>query len=318
MNTLSAWARLVRFPNLVIVALTQYLLQYAILLPALARYGLVPMLPEPQFSLLVLSTVLIAAGGYVINDIEDVEIDQLNKPLKKQIVGRIIPLSIASGFYWFLTLFGFFISLYLAFFIHDFVQLLIYPLAVGLLWWYSKSLKRLPLWGNLVVSFFCAFVAWVVFYAESLQPQSYQALFVANDFESKTAMQTPNFVFIGYAVFAFLSTLFREIVKDIEDADGDAAGNCRTFPIAFGIPLSKKLAFGVGVVFIGFVLVFSSFLTENGILSILILNIFVSLPMLLALYWLSVAAEKQHYSRLSKLAKIIMLSGVVFILLMKN
>ena len=72
--------RLIRFSNLIIVALTQYLLQYYILLPELKKVNLTPLLPDFEFFLLVFSTILIAAGGYIINDIEDVEIDKLNKP----------------------------------------------------------------------------------------------------------------------------------------------------------------------------------------------------------------------------------------------
>ena len=99
--------RLIRLPNLIIVALTQYALQYAILLPELGKIGQKPLLPSLQFCFLVYSTVLIAAGGYVINDIEDVDIDRLNKPEHKRIVGRVYPLSIAWKIYWFITMMRF-------------------------------------------------------------------------------------------------------------------------------------------------------------------------------------------------------------------
>jgi 4-hydroxybenzoate polyprenyltransferase len=318
MNSFTALARLVRFPNLVIVALTQNLLQYTILLPNLSRVGLSPMLEKSQFFLLVLSTVLIAAGGYVINDIEDVEIDRLNKPLRKQIVGRILPLSKAWQLYWGLSTLGFITSVYLAFFINDFLQLLIYPIAVGLLWWYSKSLKRLPLWGNLVVSFFCAFVAWVVFYAQSLSTLSHPVLFDHQERSVGEAPNAPVFVFIGYAIFAFLSTLFREIIKDIEDAEGDLAGNCRTLPIVLGIPMSKKIAFGVGCLFLLLTLFFCYALIGEDYWRSAVLLLTVSLPIVYVLYLLTCAQDKKDYSRLSLLAKLIMLSGVIFILLMYN
>ena len=304
-----SFLRLIRFPNLLIVALTQYLLQYAILIPELEKTSQKPLLSHIPFFLLVVSTVLIAAGGYIIYDIEDVEIDKLNKPTHKQIVGRVYPLSISWLFYGITTLVGFIISLYLAFYINDFLQLVIYPLAVGLLWAYSRWLKRLPLIGNLVVAFFCAFVAWVVFYAENLN----------TSYSSTTSLEPiigalP--AFLGYAILAFISTLFREIIKDIEDAEGDKAQNCKTLPILLGTKISKGIALCVGLLFLSLVCYFS-FLLKDSILKVAVLNITISLPIIYALFLLIKAKEKQAFSFLSKLAKLIMLSGLIFLLIMK-
>ena len=266
--------RLIRFTNLIIVAFTQYLLQYYILLPELKKVNLSPLLPHFEFFLLVFSTILIAAGGYIINDIEDIEIDKLNKTEKKQIVGRIYPLSISWKMYLFSIILGFIISIYLALFIHNFLQLLIYPAAVGLLYAYSKWFKRQPLTGNLVVSFFCAFVAWVIFYAQSLSP-----IFLI--FLKTHWLDAVKMTFTGYAVFAFLSTLFREIVKDIEDADGDLVGHCRTLPIVLGIPKSKRIALLTGIIFLLFMIYFSFILRgSHDWLKIIVLNTIVSLPMI--------------------------------------
>ena len=204
--------RLVRFPNLFIVVLTQYLLQYAVLMPEIRRLAMIPVLPHFPFLLLVCSTVLIAAGGYIVNDIEDVDIDARNKPEHKRIVGRVYSIQTAWQLYAFCTILGFLISLYLAFYVKDVIQLLIYPAAVGLLFAYSRWFKRQPLIGNLVVSFFCAFVAWVIFYAQDLSP-------IFKLFLKTHWLQSVTLTFKGYAIFAFLSTLFREIIKDIEDAD---------------------------------------------------------------------------------------------------
>ena len=328
--------RLIRLPNLLIVALTQYLLQYAILIPELAKIHISPHLPHFPFFLLVVSTVLIAAGGYIINDIEDIEIDRLNKPLKKQIVGRVYPLSISWLFYGFFTVLGFLISLYLAFYINNFLQLVIYPLAVALLWAYSKWFKRQPLLGNLVVSFFCAFVAWVVFYAQAIAENNSKYLnfktFCAptiNGFEDdidRDNYQISLFIFsifLGYAVFAFISTLFREIIKDIEDAEGDKAGNCLTLPIVLGLKRSKGVTCVIGVFFLFLVIYFSFFhwnsseILRGSLLKIILLNATISLPIFYALVLLIKAKTKEDFSFLSKIAKLIMLSGIVFILIMK-
>ena len=311
--------RLIRLPNLIIVALTQYALQYAILLPELGKIGLKPLLPDPQFLLLVCSTVLIAAGGYVVNDIEDVDIDRLNKPENKRIVERIYPLLICWKIYWAITILGFFISLYLAFFVNNFLQLMIYPAAVFLLWAYSKWFKRQFLIGNLVVAGFCAFVAWVVFYAQSL-PQFIQG-YSFDTFNSYTFKQfdVPNsakIVFIGYAIFAFISTLFREIIKDIEDVTGDKAQGCRTLPIVLGVNKAKIIALIIGFIFI-LAILFFNYLFKNDLIKLILLNLTITLPLCYALFLLIKAQEKEDYSKLSKIAKLIMLSGLIFILIMK-
>ena len=308
--------RLIRFSNLIIVALTQYLLQYYILLPELKKVNLTPLLPDFEFFLLVFSTILIAAGGYIINDIEDVEIDKFNKPEKKQIVGRIYPLSISWKMYLFSIILGFIISIYLAFFIHNLVQLLIYPTAVAMLYAYSKWWKRQPLIGNLVIAFFCAFVAWIVFYAEKINFISEKLQNVIARNVATEGYDFLNFTFVGYAVFAFISTLFREIIKDIEDVQGDKAGNCRTLPVVIGVESSKKWAFGVGIIFLNLVVIFS-FLLRGDWVKILTLNIIISLPIIYALFLLIKSHKKEDFSFLSKLAKFIMLSGLVFILIMK-
>lgn len=308
--------RLIRLPNLIIVALTQYALQYAILLPELGKIGLKPLLPPLQFSLLVCSTVLIAAGGYVVNDIEDVDIDRLNKPEHKRIVGRVYPLSIARKIYWFITILGFGISLYLAFFIHDFVQLAIYPAAVALLWAYSKWFKRQFLIGNLVVAGFCAFVAWVVLYAQSLYTLTPSETDLMPRFGFINYKITVNLVFGGYAIFAFISTLFRELIKDMEDVAGDKAQGCRTVPIVLGIKTTKIITFLIGGLFILIVLFFS-YLIKTNYIRLFFLNVTILFPVIYALFLLIKSKEKADYSLLSKLAKLIMLSGLIFILIMK-
>ena len=315
--------RLTRLPNLVIVALTQYALQYAILLPELGKIGQKPLLPDFQFFLLVASTVLIAAGGYVVNDIEDVEIDRLNKPEHKRIVERVYPLSICWKIYWFITILGFFISLYLAFFIHDFVQLTIYPAAVALLWAYSKWFKRQPLIGNLIVSGFCAFVAWVVLYAQCLvTPMPKTILNLGNSSEMSYQNYALNvlLIFWTYAIFAFISTLFREIIKDMEDVTGDKAQGCRTLPVLLGIKKTKIIAFIIGCLFINSLLTLSVFffnyLFKNDYSKVIILNLTITLPVCYALFLLIKSKEKEDYARLSKIAKLIMLSGLIFILIM--
>ena len=312
---------MVRLPNLIIVALTQYLLQYGILVPFYEKYYAeinilflkrdIISLPPVQFFLLVVSTVCIAAGGYIINDIQDIEIDKINKPEKKQIIGRKISMRSAYYLYFFFSLLGFFLSVYLAYYIHDFVQLIIYPIAIALLYAYSRWFKKMPLIGNLIVSFFCAFVAWVVLYAQLIEPLSPSGEKYIEKIYHPEELLFIVVTFSGYAVFAFLSTLFREIIKDMEDVAGDKAGNCKTLPIVIGIKLTKVIAFSVAIILLFAVYFFSQFIV--GGFRFYLIHLLVTAPILFALYRLYFAEQKKDYAFLSQFAKLIMLSGLVFI-----
>ena len=299
--------KLIRFPNLIIVVLTQYLLQYFILVPALTKAELTPTLPYFPFSLLVLSTVLIAAGGYIINDIEDWQIDAINKP-NKQIVGKSMTIASAYIYYAAFGILGLLISLYLAFYIHDLLQLLIYPTAVAILWAYSKYFKKTILIGNFIVSIFCAFVAGVIWYAER---DNFRILLAKAPTEAGLVSQ----IFTNYLIFAFLTTLFREIIKDIEDTEGDKLNGCKTLPIVSGVKTAKTIAFGVTLIF----LLFIAHLTiqetyANRYLQLFIFSTTISAPALYTIYTLTKAKTKQEYKNLSALAKVIMLSGLIYIL----
>ncbi len=304
-----AYLRLIRFPNLLIVVLTQFLLQYLLVVPALANGNISPALDLPHFILLVISTLLIAASGYVINDLVDYPIDLVNKP-EKVIINRLIPATQAWNYYYGLIAVGFIISLYLAWYVDNLPLVLIYPTAVSFLYWYSTKLKATVLWGNMIVGLFCAFVAGIVFFAERHR--------IAQLIDqAPTAAKNPLLIGAAYLAFAFCATLFREIIKDMEDVLGDEAGDCRTFPIVYGIPNGKRMAgfFGLvllfGVASLGFRLGQEGQWLSLGFVMVAIVG-----PLLFALYRLWKAEEKQDFYFLSQFSKYVILSGVFLILLL--
>jgi len=224
-----SFLRLIRFPNLLIVILTQYLLEYLVLRPAIQDSSNSPLLDHFHFALLVFSTVIIAAGGYIINDIYDYKIDLINKP-DQLIINKKISSKNAWIIYWSISIFGFLISLYLAFYVKNLPLVLIYPIAILLLFLYSKSLKKSVLVGNLIVALFCAFVPGIVLFAEreTLMPSSeYKEYCLTSELISNPAIQS----FFFYILFAFISTLYREVIKDIEDVEGDKKNGCKTLPV---------------------------------------------------------------------------------------
>ncbi|MEM6966088.1 MAG: geranylgeranylglycerol-phosphate geranylgeranyltransferase [Bacteroidota bacterium] len=298
--------KLIRFQNLLIVVLTQYLFQYFIIIPALQKAHLSPLLDHVHFFLFVISTVIIAAGGYIINDITDYEIDILNKP-ERVIINKNISAPNAQKLYWGITVLGFLISLYIAYHIDNLLLVLIYPFAIFLLYVYSKSLKKSVLWGNMIVSVFCAFVAGIVLFAER---ENVSTLLSIKRGVGKEVIE----IFMFYFIFAFLSTMVREIIKDIEDVNGDVQNECKTLPIVYGIPKAKGVATVFGITLLAALVYWIFYRSENGHLEgslYLVVGIIVPLSMLLV--GLLFAQAPHHYQRLSMGAKYLMLSGILYL-----
>lgn len=301
------YLRLVRFPNLLIVALTQFLLQYLLLRPAFAQASISAALDLPHFTLLVISTLLIAAGGYVINDLTDYAIDVVNKP-QQVIINRLIPAKTAWRFYFSLFLIGFTISLYLAWHVDNLPLVLLYPTAVALLHAYSVRLKATVLWGNIVVSIFCAFVAGIVLFAERHTIQEM--------YQSQTAIAEELMLLsLAYMFFAFVATMFRELVKDIEDVEGDREKGCRTLPVVFGTSKAKWVAGFFGLLLLESIRRWAVLLwQEEQWIPLVFLLLGIALPILLALYRLVQAQEKSQFHFLSQFTKYIILSGILYLI----
>jgi 4-hydroxybenzoate polyprenyltransferase len=304
-----ALARLLRLPNLLIVAITQYALYYALILPALDVYEIRPSLPEPQRSLLVLVTVLLTASGNIINDIIDFKIDLINRP-DKVVINRYISIQSAYWLYFSALLIGFIIAFYLGLFVGNVVLVNIYPLAALLLFAYSYSFKKKVLTGNLLIAIFCAGVAAIIWFAER---DAVAQLMLA---DARLGRQLTS-VMSWYMVFAFLSTAYREIIKDMEDILGDVGRNCKTLPIVYGVATAKKTAlfFGGGL----WLFVLAMLGIERSLFSYLVLVVLCLLvlcPLAYSFYLLYTAKDKPQFHQLSQLAKLIMLGGLVILLLL--
>lgn len=258
--------------------------------------------------LFVIDTLLIAAPGYVINDIFDQKADIVNKPEKQFIGDDKLSLPTAWIYYACLVILGFGIAFYIAHQIDKILLLLIYPFAVILLFLYSKYFKKWPLLGNLVVSAFCAFVPAIIWYAEadmvesllSIDPDRYHL--ITN-------------VFTAYIVFAFLSTLVREIVKDIEDIEGDKKSMYNTLPIQLGIERANVVALffcvllilSYGLWFVGYTN--SQLMVIGGAVLIVLM-----LPTFMILRQIYKAKLQVDYTRISKRLKYLMITSLFIFL----
>lgn len=255
-----------------------------------------------HFFLLVLATVLVTAGGNIINDIVDVETDSVNKP-DKVVINKYITKRKAFLLYWTLNVVGLLVSFYLAYYVERLPLLVLYPLAVALLWVYSHYLKKMPLSGNILIAVFCSGVTLLVYLAESENIQLLNNIVRQNVFN----------IIIGYAIFAFLSTLYREIIKDMEDVEGDIAQNCRTLPIVMGIYTTKIIAFVVGVSLLILLLVWG--FQQPDVWKAIYLWLGLGLTLLYSFYLLIIAKGKKEFHYLGNMAKGIMLLGLIYLLI---
>lgn len=222
MNKIGSFFRLVRWPNLLIITLMMCLVYHCVIM----------MQSSTAFTLFVISMVLVVAGGYVINDIFDVETDSINKP-DKVIVGGVFSERQSEMFYWALTIIGLccgMASSIIAFGSRFYLIFACLLLLAGILYSYSSTYKKKLIIGNVIVSLSVAFAVFL--------PWLYVLLYMLGDpllLQSHGEFVMSSFrIVLIYTAFAFLATMIREIIKDMEDADGDGRTHCRTIPVVWG------------------------------------------------------------------------------------
>lgn len=309
--------KLIRWPNLLIVILTMVLMRYAVIESLIGKInvemkdGLTVMTPMMlQFSLLdfiilVAATVLITAGGYVINDYFDIKTDLINRG--KVIVGTKIPRVRAMMWHNILNIAGVVAGFYVSWKEGYFWIGVLFLLVTGLLYFYSASYKRQFLIGNLIVAVLTALVPLMVILFELPAIYSYY---------SKYAISIPDLSFLfywigGFSLFAFLTTLTREIIKDIEDFEGDLAYGRKTIPVVIGIPASKI----VSVVMIAITLamlyfVWFFFIHDN--ITLIYITGLLALPLLFVIFLVTISRNKKQVHGASTLMKLIMLAGILY------
>ncbi len=229
--------KLFRPKNLIFLAATQLLMYYAVVVPILQKYGLEAMLPAYCVWMIIFATALIAGGGYVINDYFDIKIDRINRP-ESVIVGETISKKAAMRLYIAVTAVGVLLGLAASVLVGSTSLGFIFVVVPGMLWFYSSSYKRQFLVGNIIVSLSCALSIFLPLIAENaLLTATYGDLLLA------TPIQKELYTWVsGYAVFAFMITWVREVIKDIEDMEGDRQVECRTLPIVWGERRAKGVA----------------------------------------------------------------------------
>ncbi|MGB4414785.1 MAG: geranylgeranylglycerol-phosphate geranylgeranyltransferase [Paludibacter sp.] len=300
--------KLIRVQNLLFIAFIQLMMRQVVLLPILQKYGFEIARDHTYLILLIIATVFIAAGGYVLNDYFDVKIDAINRP-KRLIVGKDISKRTAMLLHQILTGVGTLTGLVLAYSTRSFTLAFIFIVVPGLLWFYSASYKRQFLTGNLIVSFVAALTVLVVAIAELAVLQKEFGGLV---YETPIPAEFYGWMG-GFAIFSFLTTWIREIIKDMEDEHGDREMECRTMPIKWGLKKTKIFVYFLIVVTISALLFADYFLIDfEGSLTLRFVLVGLALPLIILIYLISVAKTPYQFHQASTLVKFIMLVGVLY------
>jgi 4-hydroxybenzoate polyprenyltransferase len=318
---LASFFRLIRWTNLLFIVLTQFLFYYCIIVPSLpASYytlDVIDPLTPGIFYWLVAASVLIAAGGYIINDYFDIDIDQVNKP-EKVVIDRYIKRRWTIVWHLILTTAGVAISFYVG--SKTSIVVTIGNIACTLfLWVYSTTFKKKLLSGNIIIAALTAWTVLVMYFATSGLYES--LLFIDRPVRIDPAIyQAVSRIYklaVVFGGFAFIATLIREAIKDMEDIEGDKKYGCKTMPIVWGIPAAKVYT-AVWVIVLGCAsIIIGSYLLHLGWWLSALYSFILVAPCILLLRRLYASVHSFEYHQLSSIVKLLMLGGILFMLFLR-
>ncbi len=303
--------RLTRPNNLLFLIILLGVMEKWVAEPILAKYQLAPQLSWWQLLLLIAAVVLIAAGGYVINDYFDVKIDAINKP-DKLVITRDVTKAEAMVLFRVLTAAGILAGISLAFVLKSWLLGSIFVVVPGMLWFYSSSYKRMFIIGNLIIALLAGLTPLLVAFANAAVlklnygPEHFGSLYVSNELLVWTG---------GFGLFAFLCTWIREVVKDMQDVEGDRELECHTFPVVCG-DLGSKIFVTVLILITCAVLSYFNFqvlpipFSWGSFVSRFYLLLLVAFVCELALLW--VAKLPSDYRNAQVLMKFLMFMGIMY------
>ncbi|MFD0990956.1 geranylgeranylglycerol-phosphate geranylgeranyltransferase [Mariniflexile jejuense] len=297
------YLNLIRWKNLILIALTQLLIKYALLEP----FGVQISLNALGISLLVLATLCIAAAGNIINDIYDVETDFVNKP-DKLIIGKSISEKTAYNLFIGFNVVGVGIGYYVSNLVGRDAFFSLFVIISVLLYVYASYLKQTLLIGNIVVSILVALSILIVGVFELLP--------TITSLNQQTQLTFFKIIF-DYALFAFAINLLREIAKDIEDINGDYKAGMNTLPIAIGTERATKVLFALTIIcllFIVYYVINSLYKNQVAVLYFLVLVIG---PLLYNCIKIFSSKTKKEFHQISNVFKLVLFFGMLSLLLYK-
>ncbi len=304
MRLIAAFFKLVRLPNLFFIALAQVLFQVCIYQPLYNR--------SPRgddllhFSLLVLASLFIAAAGYIINDYFDINIDEVNKP-QRMVVDRVIHRRWAIAWHFMLSAGGIILTALAVPFLQKWYLVLANMGCVALLWLYSTNFKKGLLVGNFVISLLSAWTILIVFFSKLSLADAFGGHGITHHRFFRMAFL--------YAGFAFIISLIREAIKDMEDMPGDARYGCRTMPIVWGVNTAKVYTAVWIIILAALIVLIQVYVLQFRWWWPVIYSIVLILsPLLYVLLHLKKSASPGDFHRLSNWTKGIMFTGILSML----
>jgi 4-hydroxybenzoate polyprenyltransferase len=255
-----------------------------------------------QYILLVLSTICIAAGGYIINNIFDVETDRINRP-KQVVVGESISEAMAYNMYAGFTITGVVIGFYLSNLIERPSFASIFIIIAATLYFYAANLKQSLLIGNIIVALLLSFSIIIVAIFD---------LIPVTNYSNRATMAILFKILLDYAIFAFVLNFIREIVKDLQDIKGDVNEGMVTLPIVFGVSRTVKLVFGMSIIPVVMVVYYlMTYVFVNGLM---LSSIYGILLILAPLCYFTInmwsAKDKAEFSHLSQVLKVVVFFSI--------
>lgn len=294
--------KLIRIQNLLMLALMQLVFKYGFL----DLQQIPQALDDFHYWLLVLTTVSLAAAGYIINDVHDRETDLENKPDRVLVSGKVGETAAYNLFFAFSVL-GVGLGFYLSNSIGRSGFALLFVVISATLYLYATNFKRTFLVGNFLVAALLALSVFII--------AVFDLLPVVTP-ENRGTMSVYFRVILDYAIFAFVINLIREIVKDLEDVNGDYNQGMNTLPIALGVSRTAQVVFWASIAPTAILLHYvNKYYMENQLYwATLYSLIFVIAPMAYFVVKMWSARQKKEFTHLQRVLKLVILFGVLSIL----
>jgi len=311
LQRLKAFCQIARWQNLILLLILIWVMQQWVVVPVLHHALFTNVLPWWILVLLMLSIVLIAAGGYAINDYFDVKIDRINRP-DKVVVTTEISKQEAIRFHQVLTIIGVAIGLAVAWWCRSWVVALVMILVPGLLWFYSSSYKRQFVIGNLIISLLSALPTLLIAIVNIGRLQH-----LYGDIMDYSSIPHDLYSWLGgFALFAFLTTLMREMMKDMEDIEGDRELECHTLPVRIGEWGTKWIISIIALLTIGILIWIGYFLLPYphgwSTLSGRYIAFGIITPLIGSLWLMWAAKIPSDYHTAQSVMKFVMLMGILY------
>ncbi len=301
--------QLIRFPNLVIIAATLLAVRYLAIVPELLALGISPGMSATEFILVVANSMIIAAGGYILNDVFDIEIDRINRP-DRQVIGKLLSRNQGIQIALILLLLALCIGVLVSLLMVSVLPSIVFLVAIFVVWWYAARLKRTLIWGNLAVACMTSCTIGMIWLFELDASQLLMNSQIHTDFL--------NIIILAVMIFAGGLNLVREIVKDIEDIQGDSESNCHSLPVVAGIK-SSRMVVNLLTMFIQLILIVCLvWLWNKGLKYISVWLIVMVVAPLLAFVWqVNHAENKLEYHRASSFLRWIMVLGLASLVILR-